>query len=118
MFCFIAKQHNRDGSVERLKVRRRCGWRRWAPHIRCTARKLVPTALAMAQPHRVDLSRSGPEARPPWLPAGAACRVAATLAQEAVNAFFAIAPLPATDRRPADAHAAGDLQNCQPLCRQ
>ena len=38
------------GSLDRLKVRSRCGWRRCACQMRCTARKETPTALAMARP--------------------------------------------------------------------
>src|SRR5271166_4748504 len=39
-----------SGSLERLKVRMRCGCSRCACHKRCTARRLTPTALAMARP--------------------------------------------------------------------
>src|SRR3954470_15150910 len=38
------------GSLDRLKVRMRWGCRRWASQIRCTALRLMPTALATMRP--------------------------------------------------------------------
>ena len=43
---FLAKA----GSLERLKVRQRCGCTSQASQMRCTERRLMPTALAMALP--------------------------------------------------------------------
>ena len=38
------------GSLDFLKVPMRCGCRRWACQMRCTALKLMPTALATIRP--------------------------------------------------------------------
>jgi hypothetical protein len=38
------------GPLERLKVRSRCGCSRWASQIRCTERRLMPVACAIARP--------------------------------------------------------------------
>ncbi len=39
-----------SGSLERLKVRMRCGWRSCAAQIRCTERKETLVCLAIARP--------------------------------------------------------------------
>jgi len=49
------------GSAERWKVRSRCGWRRWAAQMRCTARRLMPTALAIARPVQWVTAAGGSE---------------------------------------------------------
>ena len=49
------------GSLERLKVRMRWGWRRWVSQMRCTARKEMPTALATARPVQWVVSPGGSE---------------------------------------------------------
>jgi hypothetical protein len=63
-----------SGSLERLKVRMRCGWRSWAcPRLaprgdlrwsprsvaRCTERNEIPAVLAMARPVQWVASPSG-----------------------------------------------------------
>src|ERR1700682_2576998 len=48
-------------SLERLKVRSRCGCRRLASHRRWTARSEMPTALAMARPVQCVVSPGGSE---------------------------------------------------------
>jgi hypothetical protein len=85
--------------------------------MRWTARKLMPTRLGHGP--------AGPVGRlAKWIRAGQGqhlghgrcgqSRLAGwprLVAQEAIDTFFAIAPLPAPDRRPADARPAGDLKN-------
>ena len=44
-------------------------------------------------------------------------RLAASLAQEPIDAFIGIVPLPAPNRGTADARASGDLESRQPVCR-
>ncbi len=50
------------GSFERLKLRTRCGWRRWASQMRWTDRREIPTACARARPVQWVTSPGGSEA--------------------------------------------------------
>ena len=49
------------GSFERLKVRMRCGCSLCVAQMRCTERRLMPTALAIARPVQWVVSPGGSE---------------------------------------------------------
>src|SRR5665647_3506544 len=52
------------GSFDSLKVRIRCGASRWASRMRCTERRLTPTALASSRPVQwVASPGGGPNAK-------------------------------------------------------
>src|SRR5580704_14055538 len=60
------------GSLDRLKVRMRCGWRRCVSQMRWTVRSDRPTALAMARPVQWVASPNGL----PWVSASTLATVA------------------------------------------
>lgn len=86
-------------SFERLKVRTRCGCRRWASQIRYTDRSEMPTCSATARPAQCVTSPGGSE-------------------QEALDALVGKALLPAPDRGAAGSGPPRHLQNGQALGRE
>src|SRR3981189_3486649 len=118
------------GSLERLNLRMRCGWRWCACQMRCTVRSDRPTALAIARPVQWVAS-----------PVGSPQVSASTLATVAVGTGSfpggrvlsrnkpstpasaprpgtGAAPTPAPPRRRADGGAAGHLKHRQPIRRE
>src|SRR5580704_5539678 len=107
------------GSLDRLKVRMRCGWRRCVSQMRWTVRSDRPTALAMARPVQWVASPNGL----PWVSAS-------TLATVAVGTGFlpggrvlsrsspSTPLLPAPHRWAAHAGAVGHLKHLQALRRE
>ena len=98
-----------SGSCDRLKVRTRCGWSSCACQIRCTDRREMPAALAIARPVQCVASCGGSvQVNATTLATvSAAMRrlagLARFVAQKAVRAGFREALLPAPDHRAADA---------------
>ncbi len=88
--------------VRALEAATRCGWRRWASQMRWTDRREIPTACARVRPVQwvtspAVRSRLGST----WATVfGGVRRFAGRtglVAQEAINTFFGVALLPASD---------------------
>src|SRR5580658_8949306 len=109
------------GSLERLKVRNRCGCSRCASQMRWIVRNERPTAAAIARPvqwvvspggsalvraNTFAIHRHGRRARRPGL-----------VVQEPVHPFLGVAPLPTPNRRAAYADATRHFENGQPIGR-
>src|SRR5271157_3204161 len=112
-----------SGSLERLKVRMRCGCSRCACHKRCTARRLTPTALAMARPVQCVAWPGGSEQL-------RSKTLATTLAESGARpglrvlsrsrpyyTLLGVSRLPAPDRRSADARASRHFLHRQAVGR-
>src|SRR5712671_6185519 len=111
------------GSLERLNVRMRCGWRWCACQMRCTVRSDRPTALAIARPVQWVASPVGS----PQVSASTLATVAVgtgsfpggrVLSRNKPSTGIGVAPLPAPHRRTADRGAAGHLKHRQPIRRE
>ena len=113
-----------SGSVERLKVRRRCGCRSCVCQMRCTERKEIPAVFAIARPVQWVASPGGSEQvrvttrRTIRVAQGRLPGLAGGIAQQPVDPGLGEAPLPAPHRRPADRGPFGHLRDRQPLGRR
>ena len=111
------------GSVERLKVRRRCGCRRCFCQMRWIVRSDRPIALAIARPVQWVVSPGGRRRSRHHLGHVGRrdrrfARRAGLVAQQTLDPGFGIAPLPAPHRRAADPGAPRHLDDRQPICRK
>jgi hypothetical protein len=94
------------GSVERLKVRRRCGWSSWSAQMRWTERRLIPAALAIARPVQWVASPGGSAQVCDHLlhsrrAQGRLAGLARGVVKQAIDPGLHEAPLPAPHRGPA-----------------
>ena len=100
------------GSLDRLKVRMRCGCSRCAAQIRCTARNEMPTFRATARPVQC--------VAPPGASVHGSSSTRATVSAESGGfpGGRVLSPSEPPHRGPADPRLRGHRQHRQPLRRQ